>query len=113
MRPRNEADPEPGALFRPAAADPGRRNGIEAQAPPATKAAAERPAGGSPDVQATVKVKAVRPAQASDATVVSPAPSGTEKKDSKPDASADPNAPNGSVGKAGEAERSTSATRTG
>ena len=113
MRPRNEVDPEPGALFRPAAADPGRRIRLEAQASPAIKAAAERPAGGSPDVQATVKVKAVRPAQASDATVASPPPPGSEKKDSKPDAPADLKGPNGSGGKAGEAERSTSASRTG
>ncbi len=85
-RPRSETDPEPGALFRPAGSrsepDPTRRTGAEPQAAPVTRASAEqaRPTGGSQDVQATVKVNAVRAAQSSDATpytdatVVSPPP---------------------------------------
>lgn len=112
MRPRNEAEPEPGALFRPAGSTPGRaaqdtshRTGSE---PPAGPSAAKQ-APGSAGTQQTVKVEAVRPPQAPDATVVSPLLPGGEMR-------AEAGHPDGSGDEDAEPERSdrpTSPSRSG
>jgi hypothetical protein len=147
MRPRTEPEPEPGDLFRPASGQ-GARTAAEQQAtaPPRSTGSGESSSGDHPtalvptvppgkaaepeaaprkpgDVEATVKVGAVRPSTSADATVLTSAlkPGGgrPDQEDAPADAAEDgPRKDGGAGGGNGSAggdrsNRSTSASRSG